>query len=188
MRVVNEVDNEYVGTHIDVGNSMMLWEEPIEVVKKMAPKAVSSHFKDHIVVMPEDEPMIIRTQLGKGCIDLLECYRILDQQSPLERINIEVCYGYIVPFRIPEADGIGGKLGQGCFNIIDPSYNPEVVAPYINQYLKNPYQLNAFSWSELAGLADSQSKQEELIVSQDKAVLDSVNFVKRLKQETSLIS
>jgi len=94
MGVVNEVNSDIIGTHIDVGNSMMLWEEPIDAIRAMAPKAVSSHFKDHIVVMLGDQPMVIGVPLGKGNIDLAECFRILDQQSPLKRINIEVCYGY----------------------------------------------------------------------------------------------
>ena len=32
LQVVREVDSEYVGTHIDTGNSMLMWEEPIEAI------------------------------------------------------------------------------------------------------------------------------------------------------------
>ena len=180
MTVVNMVNSDYVGTHIDVGNSMMLWEEPIDAVTTMAPKAVSSHFKDHIVVMIGDQPMIIGVPLGKGNIDLVECYRILDQQSPLNRINIEVCYGYMAPFRILERDGYGGKLDDGCFKVFQPPYDPEIVAPYITQYTKSPFDLQAFGWSELAKIANSDSQREELVLLQDKAVVDSVRYVKQL--------
>lgn len=180
MKVVNEVNSDYVGTHIDIGNSMMLWEEPIDAIKTMAPKAVSSHFKDHIVVMQGDQPMIIGVPLGKGNIDLAESFRILDQQSPLERINIEVCYGYIAAFHLPETKGYGGKLGQGCFQVVQPPFAPELVAPYIDHYLENPFKLSAFNWSELAKMAKSESQREELVFLQENSVLDSVEYMKQL--------
>ena len=47
LQVVREVDSEYVGTHVDTGNSMFIWEEPIEAIRNMAPYAISTHFKDH---------------------------------------------------------------------------------------------------------------------------------------------
>ena len=180
MGVVNEVNSDYVGTHIDVGNSMMIWEEPVEAITAMAPKAVSSHFKDHIVVMLGDQAMIIGVPLGKGSIDLVESFRILDQQSPLERINIEVCYGYMAPFRVPESEGYGAKLGRGCFKIVQPPYDPEVVAPYISHFMEKPFKLQAFGWSELAKMASSESQREELVAFQEKATVDSVNYVKQL--------
>jgi sugar phosphate isomerase/epimerase len=181
MNVVNVVDSDYVGTHIDVGNSMMLWEDPNKAVTAMAPKAVSSHFKDHIVVKIKDRPMIVGVPLGKGSIDLPECYGILDRHSPLNRINIEVCYGYLAPFRIPEQDGYGGRLGQGCFKIIEPPYDPEVVAPYIAEYMENPIELMAFAWSKLAELATLDSQREALVELQDKAVVSSVVYMKTLR-------
>jgi sugar phosphate isomerase/epimerase len=182
MRVVNAVNSQFVGTHIDVGNSMMIWEEPVSAVKTMASKAVSSHFKDHIVVMPDEHPLIIGVPLGKGNINLSECFRILARRSPLKRINIEVCYGYIAPFHIGETEGYGGKLGQGCFKIVEQPYNSEIVAPYIAQYLENPFQLNAFSWSELADLATSDTQRKRMVELQNKAVEDSVEYVKQLNR------
>jgi 3-oxoisoapionate decarboxylase len=182
MDVVNEVNSDAIGTHIDVGNSMMLWEEPLDAIKTMAPKAVSSHFKDHLVVMLGKQAMIIGVPLGKGNIDLVECYRILDQESPLKRLNIEVCYGYMAPFRISEQDGYGASLGKGCFKIVPPPYDPEVVAPYISQYMENPFELNAFGWSELAKLASSDTQREKLMRLQDQAVEESVRYMKQLNQ------
>ena len=43
LRVVNAVNSQFAGTYVDVGNSMMIWEEPVSAVKTMASKAVSSH-------------------------------------------------------------------------------------------------------------------------------------------------
>jgi sugar phosphate isomerase/epimerase len=182
LRVVNAVNSQFVGTHVDVGNSMMIWEEPVSAVKTMASKAVSSHFKDHIVVMPDEQPLIIGVPLGKGNINLSECFRILARRSPLKRINIEVCYGYIAPFHVCEIEGYGGRLGYGCFKIEEPPYDPGIVAPYLTQYIENPFQLSAFGWSELANLSNSDTEREKLVVLQNKAVENSVEFVKQLKK------
>jgi len=113
MEVVRHVNSEYVGAHIDTGNSMMEWEDPVAAVKNMAPRAVSTHFKDHMVIMVNDQPMVVGVPLGKGSIDCAECFRILAEQSPLERINIEVCYGYIAPFRVPEDKRLRRKIRAG---------------------------------------------------------------------------
>lgn len=57
--VVHKVNSEFVGTHVDLGNSMMIWEDPIDAITAMAPYAVSTHFKDHLVVMLNDQPRLL---------------------------------------------------------------------------------------------------------------------------------
>lgn len=180
LKVVREVDSEFVGTHVDTGNSMMVWEDPIEAITNMAPYAVSTHFKDHIVIMLNEQPMVVGVPLGTGSTNCAECFRILRTQSPLERINIEVCYGYIAPFRLPEAEGYGGKLGEGAFRIYPPPYDPAVVAPYVLRTLEDDLGLESFEWDKLADRARSEAEREELVALQEKAVADSVEYVKKL--------
>jgi hypothetical protein len=50
----------------------MVWEEPLEAVKNMASYAVSSHFKDQMVIRLDDQPMIVGTPLGQGCFQVHE--------------------------------------------------------------------------------------------------------------------
>ena len=180
LKVVREVDSEYVGTHVDTGNSMMVWEDPIEAITNMAPYAVSTHFKDHIVIMLNEQPMVVGVPLGTGSTNCAECFRILSEQSPLERINIEVCYGYIAPFRLSEAEGYGGKLGEGAFRVYPPPYDPAVVAPYVLRTLEDDLGLESFEWEKLAERARSEAEREELLALQEKAVVDSVSYVKKL--------
>ena len=182
LEVVHRVDSQYVGTHVDTGNSMMVWEDPVEAVGNMAPLACSSHFKDHIVITLEDQPMVVGVPLGRGSIDCAECFRILAEESPLERINIEVCYGYVAPFRVPEAEGHGGKLGHGAFRVHEPPYDPAVVAPYILRSLDSEHGLESFAWQDLANMAGSEREREELLAHQDRAVVESVGFVKGLNR------
>lgn len=180
LNVVKEVGSEWIGTHVDTGNSMMVWEEPVDAVKAMAPYAVSTHFKDHMVIMVGNQPMIIGVPLGKGSLDCPEIFKILAQKSQLERINIEVCYGYIAPFRLPEHEGFGAKLGRGCFKIIKPPYDPEVVAPYLLRASSDSMGLESHAWQELANAPHSDAERRELLAMQDRAVIESVEYVKKL--------
>ena len=180
LEVVRRVDSEYVGAHVDTGNSMMVWEDPIDAIKAMAPCAVSTHFKDHMVVNVNDQPMIAGVPLGKGSIDCAAGFRILAEESPLDRINIEVCYGYIAPFRLPEDKGFGEKLGQGCFRVHEPPYDPAVVAPHLLRSLADSLELQSYAWQDLAKIPRSVDERRELLALQDQAVSESVEYVKSL--------
>lgn len=184
LEVVRKVNSEHVGTHIDTGNSMMVWEDPIDAIAAMAPYASSTHFKDHLVIMPNNQSMIVGVPLGKGSIDLIEAYRILAEQSPLARINIEVCYGYSAPFRLPEAEGCGAKLGQGCFRIQPPPYDPAVIAPHILRNLDKAGEWKSYTWQDLAKIPSSESERRELMELQDQAVVESIEYVKKLNDLT----
>jgi len=160
--VVREADSERIGVHVDTGNSMMAWEDPVEAVRAMAPHAVSSHFKDHVVIMEEGEPLVVGVPLGRGTIDCAECFRILAAESPLERVNIEVCYGYSAPFRRSQEEGAGAQLGQGPFVLQEPPFDPPCIAPH-------PYRA-------------SKADRGQFIEWQDRAVIESVAFVRQLNE------
>jgi len=185
MAVVRHVDSPYLGTHIDVGNSMMIWEDPLTATANMAQAAVSTHFKDHMVIRVGNDLMVAGVPLGTGSIDLKACYDILQAQSPLERLNIEVCYGYVAPFRLPVEDGRGGKPGVGSFTVAEPPYQPQIVAPFLLDAFAQGASLNSFAWQELAEVARTRSDKNRLLELQDKAVVDSVAYVKRLRDGTS---
>ena len=159
--VVRRADSEWVGTHVDTGNSMMVWEDPVEATAALAPYAASSHFKDHIVIVAE-EPLVVGVALGTGSIDCGECFRILAEQSPLERLIIEVCYAYSAPFRRPQAGGAGGKLGEGAFRVVEGPLDPAWVAPSARD--------------------GSRAERKRMVHWQHDAVVESVAFVKRLNE------
>jgi sugar phosphate isomerase/epimerase len=181
--VISQVNSPYIGAHIDTGNSMMIWEDPLAATENMASVGVSTHFKDHLVIRVGDEVMIAGVPLGNGSIDLKECYEILVKQSPLKRINIEVCYGYLAPFRIPQQKGYGAELGKGCFSAAEPPYEPEIVAPYLLDAIKDGLSLDSYAWQELANSASARAERDRILEYQDKAVVDSVNFVKKIRDD-----
>ncbi len=183
MAVVRHVNSPYLGTHIDVGNSMMVWEEPLVATANMAPVAASTHFKDHMVVRVGSDLMVAGVPLGTGSIDLKACYDILQRQSPLDRLNIEVCYGYVAPFRVSVDKGWGGRPGVGGFRIAEPPYQPEIVAPFLLDAFAQGASLNSFAWQELAQVALKRSDRDRLLELQDQAVITSVAYVKGLRDE-----
>lgn len=130
MRLVRAVDSEWVGALIDTGNSMMVWEEPATATRTMAPAAVSTHFKDHIVILEDGAPRVVGVALGTGSADCAECFRLLATESPLERLVIEVCYGYSAPFRRPVERGGGGRLGAGAFRVAPDPLDPAWAMPH----------------------------------------------------------
>jgi len=126
--IVRAVDSPWVGAHIDTGNSMMVWEEPVAAVRAMAPYAVTTHFKDHVVVVADGQPMVVGVTLGTGSADCAACFRTLARESPLQRLAIEVCYAYVAPFRCPPEHGCGGRLGEGAFRVVEAPHDPAWIA------------------------------------------------------------
>lgn len=159
LEIVRRVDSEWVGTHVDTGNSMMAWEDPVAATAALAPYAVSSHFKDHIVIV-EDEPLVVGVTVGTGSIDCAECFRLLAEQSPLVRLITEVCYGYSAPFRRPQEQGGGGRLGEGVFRPVD-----------------GPHELSAVL---LSSRPVPPEEMDQVLAWQDRSVVESVEFVKGL--------
>ena len=158
--IVRQVDSEWIGTHIDTGNSMMVWEEPVAAVQAMAPYAATSHFKDHVVIVEDGVPLVVGVTLGTGSSNCAECFRILAEESPLERLVIEVCYGYSTPFRRAQEKGAGGQLGAGAFRIVEGPHDPAWIMPH-------PHLVPPADW-------------DRLLAWQKESTAQSVAYVKRL--------
>lgn len=78
----------------------MAWEEPVETVRKLAPYAYSTHFKDHIVTRNGEDRVVCGVPVGEGSIDIDTCFKTLVKESSLTRINIETCFPYASPFAV----------------------------------------------------------------------------------------
>lgn len=159
LEIVRGVGSEWVGTHVDTGNSMMAWEDPVAATAALAPFAVSSHFKDHIVIV-ETMPLVVGVTVGTGSIDCAECFRLLAEQSPLERLITEVCYGYSAPFRRSQEMGGGGRLGEGVF-----------------QPVAGPHELSAVL---LSSQPVPPEEMNQVLHWQDLSVTESLEFMKGL--------
>lgn len=130
--IIEEVNSHWIGLHYDFGNAMMAWEEPVEAAKKMAKYTYTTHFKDHIIVKDDESEygyVVCGVPAGTGNINLDECFKIMVENSPLERINMEMCFPYCTNFkREPGAGGVN-KVGEGTFKIEKAPYDKSIIKP-----------------------------------------------------------
>ncbi|WP_409346080.1 sugar phosphate isomerase/epimerase family protein [Paenibacillus sp. MBLB4367] len=162
--IVKEVGSPWVRAHCDVGNSMMAWEDPVEAVKKLAPYAFTTHFKDHIIVHDGDDYRVCGVPVGTGSIDLEQIFKILVEQSSLTRINVEMCFPYATAFkREPGAGGVF-EVGEGAFKVGNPPYDLSVIKPL--DYYYPPQKL-----------------LEQMIADQERGVEQSVKYTLALRDK-----
>lgn len=154
IEMINKVNSPWVGSHCDIGNSMMAWEEPESAMNKLAPYAFTSHFKDHIVIKDRDEYKVCGVPLGRGNIDIEECFRILFEKSTLTRINIEQTYPFLSVFKREKGTGGVFNVGEGAFKIEEPPFKFLPLQP--DSYYHPPEEyIDILIEKQLAGLEES---------------------------------
>ena len=82
-----------VGACVDTTNAMGVTEDPMTAVEKLAPRAVTNHFCDHMVNFERDGFRFSGTAVGEGDMDLVRAYEIIHATSPTRRLNIETEMG-----------------------------------------------------------------------------------------------
>ncbi len=88
--VVQAVNSPWIGICLDLGNAMLTFEDPIQACRKMAPFAMTTHFKDHGVDLTHYGCIVYGTALGDGMIDLKEALHLLKTNTQLDRIILEI--------------------------------------------------------------------------------------------------
>lgn len=88
--IIKQLSSEWIGVTLDFGNSVALLEEPMEVIKTLAPYVMSTHVKDMGVQEYEDGFLLSEVPLGKGILDLAEIIRICRQSNPGVRFSLEM--------------------------------------------------------------------------------------------------
>ena len=136
LEVIRQVNSPWVGAHCDVGNGMMAWEDPVQAVTNLAPVTYCTHFKDHIICMHDDMPVVCGVPLGQGSIDIDTCFRLLVEHAPITNINIETCFPYCAKFQRPKGTG-GVTEFTGAFEIKDAPFSTELIKPLDYYY---PYK------------------------------------------------
>ena len=168
--VVKRLNSPWIGLHYDFGNSMMAWEDPEKAARNMAPYTVTTHFKDHIVIpCPEDKYgyVVCGVPAGEGHMDLPRLLSVLLDHSSITRLNVEMCYPYCAQFkRSPGAGGID-HVGEGCFAVEPPLFDPQVIQP--SQYYY-PQEI-------------SQELLEEFLIKQMDGARASAEYAKKLCRE-----
>ena len=97
--LLKRLDSRYVGACVDTGNSIALLEEPLEVVRQLAPRAFTVHLKDMAVAEYEEGFLLAEVPLGEGFLDLPKMVRLLRAARPDIHFNLEMITRD--PLRVP---------------------------------------------------------------------------------------
>ncbi len=90
LEVLKTMESEWIGVTLDTGNNISLLEDPMEVVKALAPYTFSVHLKDMAVEEYEDGFLLSEVNLGDGFLDIEAMIREIRAQQPEVRFNLEM--------------------------------------------------------------------------------------------------
>jgi sugar phosphate isomerase/epimerase len=84
------IDSEWIGVTLDFGNSISLLENPMEVVRTLAPYVYSTHVKDMGLEEYEHGFLLSEVPLGEGILDLPAIFDLCRKYNPNIRFNLEM--------------------------------------------------------------------------------------------------
>jgi sugar phosphate isomerase/epimerase len=99
MELFRRLGSHHIGACVDTGNGIALLEEPLEVVRTLAPRAFTVHLKDMAVAECEDGFLLAEVPLGEGFLDLPKVIAHLRAARPEIRFNLEMITRD--PLRVP---------------------------------------------------------------------------------------
>jgi len=82
--------SEFLGVCLDTGNNISLLDGPADVVTKLAPFAVTTHFKNMAVKDYPDGFLLSEVPLGHGILDLGLAVAIIRKARPQARFTLEM--------------------------------------------------------------------------------------------------
>ena len=88
--ILKSYSSDYFGVCLDTGNNMALIDDPMEVVERLAPFAVSTHIKDMGVNEYEEGFLLSEVPNGQGMLDLPKIMGIVERARPKTRMTLEM--------------------------------------------------------------------------------------------------
>ena len=82
--------NEYLGSCLDFGNNISLLDDPMYVIEKLAPYAVTTHVKNMGVAPYPDGFLLSEVLLGNGFLDLQRMLSLVHQARPKTNFSLEM--------------------------------------------------------------------------------------------------
>ena len=82
--------SEFLGACLDTGNNVSLLDAPMEVVEKLAPFAVTTHFKNMAVKDAPEGFLLSEVPLKQGVLDLAKMVKAIREARPRIRFNLEM--------------------------------------------------------------------------------------------------
>ncbi len=90
VEILKNLGSEWVGVTLDTGNNVSLLEDPMYVVKTLAPYSFSVHLKDMAVAEYEDGFLMSEVNLGDGYLDIEGMIETIKSHNPGIRFNLEM--------------------------------------------------------------------------------------------------
>jgi 3-oxoisoapionate decarboxylase len=90
VEVFKQHPSEYLGVCLDFGNNISLLDNPDDVIRKLAPYTVTSHFKDMAVKEYPQGFLLSEVLLGEGFMDLPSMLDTVRKARPQARFNLEM--------------------------------------------------------------------------------------------------
>jgi sugar phosphate isomerase/epimerase len=97
--LIKRHSSEFLGVCLDTGNNLSLLDDPIDLIAKLAPLAITTHFKDMAVKPYPDGFLLSEVPLGKGILDLRRMVDTIRKARPHARVNLEMITRD--PLRVP---------------------------------------------------------------------------------------
>ncbi len=88
--LMKQYGNEYLGVCLDFGNNISLLDNPMDVIEKLAPYAVSTHLKDMGIESADDGFLLSEVLLGTGYLDLPQAISLVRRAHPNIRFSLEM--------------------------------------------------------------------------------------------------
>lgn len=89
-QLIQNLSSEWVGVTLDFGNNVSLLEEPMEVIRTLAPYAYSTHVKDMGVMAYDKGFLLSEVELGKGIVDLKTAVELCQKSNPQVTFSLEM--------------------------------------------------------------------------------------------------
>ncbi|MDG1276612.1 MAG: TIM barrel protein [Algoriphagus sp.] len=88
--IIRDIDSEWLGVTLDFGNNVSLLEDPMEVIRTLAPLAFSTHIKDMGVKKYSDGFLLSEVPLGQGIVDVKEGVKLCRKYNPAITFSLEM--------------------------------------------------------------------------------------------------
>ncbi len=88
--LLKSFSSEYLGCCIDTGNNIALLDDPMELVDRLAPYALSTHLKDMGMEPWKDGFLLSELPLGEGSLDLKRIVAAIRKSRPNVRMTLEM--------------------------------------------------------------------------------------------------
>ncbi len=93
-QLIDALDDPFIGACLDTGNDLVVYGDPLAAARDLAPRAFTTHLKDHRLARVAGTVYSIGMPLGTGDIDLPPILDVIRRESALDRILIQDTTGY----------------------------------------------------------------------------------------------